>query len=88
MKTDNQQPASVDEAKGQGTLAPATGSASLCEALDDGQEVEMYKLTGKTKGYQVRIHGDCWHESDPYPTLDEAINQVSQKYSAWKNAAE
>ena len=28
MKTDNQQPASVDEAKGQGTLAPATGSAS------------------------------------------------------------
>jgi len=58
---------------------------SLRAALDDGQEVKMFKLTGAGAGYCVTIHGDCHCESRGKPTLGEAIAEVSEKYAAWLN---
>ena len=55
----------------------------LTSALDDGQEVKMFKLMGAGKGYCVTIHGDCVCESRSKETLAEAIAEAGAKYFAW-----
>jgi hypothetical protein len=61
-------------------------NAKLIQALDDGQEIEYFKWTGRTVGYLVRVHGDCYFESKPSATIEEAETEVAAKYESWKNA--
>lgn len=56
--------------------------SGLSTALDDGQEVKMFKLTGAV-GYCVIIFGDCCCESRSKGTLEEAITEASKKYVQW-----
>lgn len=57
--------------------------SALLAALDDGQEVKMFKLMGAGAGYCVTIHGDCCCEARSKPTLEEAITAASKKYEEW-----
>ena len=56
----------------------------LTEALDDGQEVKMFKAGGQ---YSVCITGDCYHESQSQ-SLSTAIDDVAKKYAQWKEKTE
>lgn len=68
-------------------VARASCSA-LASAMDDGQEVKMFKLMGAGKGYCVTIHGDCHCESRGRVTLEEAIAEASSKYEQWLKDSE
>jgi hypothetical protein len=61
---------------------------SLAPALDDGQEVKMFKLMGAGRGYCVTIHGDCYCESKSKETLEEAVKEAAQKYAKWLEKTE
>jgi hypothetical protein len=52
----------------------------LKSALDDGQEIEMWKQIGIGEGYIVRISGDCFCESRHNPTLVGATKEAVEKY--------
>jgi hypothetical protein len=55
---------------------------TLQSAIDDGQEVKLYKLSGHA-GYCVEIYGDCHCESRDKETLDAAITEAVAKYAQW-----
>lgn len=71
----------------QSALA-ATLCSALASALDDGQEVKMFKLMGAGRGYCVAIHGDCYCESRSKETLEAAAKEAAEKYAKWLKETE
>ena len=65
------------------TELAAVPCSALVAALDDGQEVKIFKLMGAGAGYCVTIHGDCCCESRSKPTLEEAVTAAAKKYEEW-----
>lgn len=63
----------------------SSACSALAAALDDGQEVKIFKLMGAGAGYCVTIHGDCYCESRSKPTLEDAIAEAAEKYKTWLN---
>jgi hypothetical protein len=69
MQTDIQQPASVDEAKWKGTLAPATGSAWRIRQLIDGRYVAEERRGWIFKTWvavDLKSPNFCWDVNDKF----------------------
>lgn len=62
--------------------------SALLAALDDGQEVKIFKLMGAGAGYCVTIAGDCYCEARSKPTLEEAVTAAAKKYEEWVESSD
>lgn len=57
---------------------------SLAEALDDGQEIKMFKLEGAGRGYCVTIFGDCHCDARSEASFEAAVEKAAAKFRKWK----
>lgn len=57
-------------------------TATIVDALNDGQEVKLFKSMGPEDHYVVQITGDCYLDAQS-KELPEAIKEAAEKYEKW-----